>query len=287
MAVLVTGARGAVAREVVSQLLAAGERVRAASAAGPPVGFPSEVDTVHADLGDPATLPAALAGVEKVFLYAEPAGADGFAAAALAAGVRHVVLLSSGAIIHPGAGNGPIALKHAAVEKVLEASGIPWTFVRPDAFAANALQWAAGIRAEGVVRTAFPAAASAPIHERDVAEVVVTTLLEPGHEGTAPALSGPESLTQAEQIGILSDVLGRPVRVQRIAVAEARRQLEAVLPVAFAEFLVEAQAAAELGPATVRTGVADITGRLPLSFVEWAKEHAGDFRAPVPDLSKN
>jgi uncharacterized protein YbjT (DUF2867 family) len=287
MTVLVTGARGAVAREVVSQLLAAGERVRVGSAAGPPGGFASEVDSVRADLADPATLPAALAGVDKVFLYAEPAGIGGFVAAASAAGVRHVVLLSSGAIIHPGAENGPIALKHAAVEKALEGSGIPWTFVRPDAFAANALQWAADIRADGVVRTAFPGAASAPIHERDVAEVVVTALLEPGHEGTAPALSGPESLTQAEQIGIISDVVGVAVRVERIAVAEARRQLEAVLPAAFAEFLVQAQAAAERGPATVRTGVADITGRFPLSFVEWAKDHADDFRVPVPDLGKN
>lgn len=278
MTVLVTGARGAVAREVVSQLSNAGARVRAGSAAGPLAGPPPGVESVRVDLTDAGTLPAALDGVEKVFLYAEPAGIDGFVAAARAAGVAHVVLLSSGAIVHPGAEDGAIARKHAAVEAVLRESGLKWTFVRPDAFAGNALQWAESIRSERVVRTAFPAAASAPVHERDVAAVAVTALLRDDLAGAEPLLSGPSSLTQADQIAIIADVIGAEIEVERIPVAVAREQYAAVLPPEFADFLVRVQAEAEAGPAAVRSGVADVTGHGPLSFTEWAKDHVDDFR---------
>jgi uncharacterized protein YbjT (DUF2867 family) len=44
--------------------------------------FPGGVEVARADLADPASWPAALAGVRKVFLYAHPEGAPEFAAAA-------------------------------------------------------------------------------------------------------------------------------------------------------------------------------------------------------------
>jgi uncharacterized protein YbjT (DUF2867 family) len=53
----------------------------------------------RADLADPASWPAARAGVRKVFLYAHPEGAPEFAAAARKAGVEHVVLLPAGQFV--------------------------------------------------------------------------------------------------------------------------------------------------------------------------------------------
>jgi len=71
MTTVVFGARGNVGSQVVSQLRAAGEDAR-------PTSRNPESAAVAADLTDPATLPAALAGAERAFLYAHPEGIDGF-----------------------------------------------------------------------------------------------------------------------------------------------------------------------------------------------------------------
>ena len=92
MATVVFCARGNVGRHVTAGLLAAGEQVRVTSRNPATAGFPSQLQVAAADLEEPGTLPAALAGAGSVFLYAKPAGIQGFVEAAQAAGVRHVVL---------------------------------------------------------------------------------------------------------------------------------------------------------------------------------------------------
>ena len=161
MTILVTGASGHVGRAVLNQLLAAGADVRASSRDPRTAQLPAGVPVVAADLTRPETLPAALAGVTPVFLYAQPEAIDSFVQAAQAAGVEQVVFLSSASLVEPGAADDPIAQHHRAVEQALERSGLAWTFVRPGAFATNALQWARAIRAEGVVRP-LPAGGERP-----------------------------------------------------------------------------------------------------------------------------
>ena len=167
MTVLVTGARGAIARNVINQLLDAGVTVRAASRVPGATDLPEGVEPVRVDFTAPETLAPALEGVEKVFLYAAHEGIEAFTAAAQEAGVKHVVLLSSAASADP---ENQIGRMHYVVEQALEASGIPWTFVRPAMFATNSLWWAESIRKEGVVRLPYPDAPVNPIHERDIAE---------------------------------------------------------------------------------------------------------------------
>src|SRR5689334_13026850 len=129
MTILVTGARGHVGAAVLNELVAAGVRVRASSRTPRPGDFPPGVEVVPADLDDPATLPRALAGVRKVFLYAHPETAPEFAAAARRAGVEHVVLLSSYTVMAPEAASHPIAARHLAVERALDEAGLARTFV--------------------------------------------------------------------------------------------------------------------------------------------------------------
>jgi uncharacterized protein YbjT (DUF2867 family) len=112
----------------------------------------------RADLTDPASWPAALAAVRKVFLYAHPEGAPEFAAAARKAGVEHVVLLSSSTVLYLDAAASPIALRHLAAERALDEAGLDRTFVRPGYYATNALRWWQSIRTGRVLRTAFPEA---------------------------------------------------------------------------------------------------------------------------------
>src|SRR5690242_16412103 len=128
MTILVTGARGHVGAAVLNELVAAGAQVRASSRTPRPGDFPAGVEVVQVDLADPATLPQALAGVRKVFLYAHPETAAEFGAAARRAGVEHVVLLSSYTVLAPDAAANPIAVRHLAVEGALDDAGLARTF---------------------------------------------------------------------------------------------------------------------------------------------------------------
>jgi uncharacterized protein YbjT (DUF2867 family) len=280
MTILVTGARGAVARGVIQQLVAAGANVRAASSAGTASDLPERLRVARVDLAQPETVRPALEGVRKVFLYAKPTGAEGFVTAAHAAGVEHVVFLSSVLVTLPGAESNPVAQMHAVVERALRESGIAWTFVRPGAFATNALGWAESIRATQTVRTAFPDAHSAPIHERDLAAVAVSALLHPGHKNAAYSVSGPESLSQRQQSEMIAQVIGSPLRIEQISLKEAREDyLKRGFPAPAADAMIDYFGRAGDSPTDVFDGVPRATGRPATPFAEWAKDHAHDFRS--------
>ena len=51
--------------------------------------------------------------------------------------------------------------------------------------------WAPQIRAGDVVRWCYAEAATAPVHERDLAAVAVRALCEEGHDGSQYVLTGP------------------------------------------------------------------------------------------------
>ena len=88
-------------------------------------------------------------------------------------------------------------------------------------FASNAqLWWGSEIRDGDVVRWPYGAAETAPIDERDIASVVAHTLYEEGYTGGDYVLAGPESLSQAEQGGVIGAVLGRRIRFEELSPEE-------------------------------------------------------------------
>jgi uncharacterized protein YbjT (DUF2867 family) len=268
-----------VGRHVAAGLRAAGEQVRATSRNPGTAGFPPRTQVVAADLERPETLPAALEGAEKVFLYAKPDGVQGFVAAARSAGVRHVVLLSSGAVVNSDADHNPIARQHRAVEVAIEQSGIAWTFIRPGMFATNVLWWwTKSIRTEGVVRAPYPGAQTAPIHEKDMAALAVTALTEPGHQQRAYTVHGPESLTLREQVEHIGDAIGRKIAFEVISVEEARVELGKTMPPIGVEPILRLWADANGTPAPVSAIVEKVTGHPAHTFAQWAYDHADDFR---------
>src|SRR6476620_4381174 len=94
--ILVAGATGTVGRQVVSQLLTTGARVRALTRNPDAAGLPPDVEVVRGDLTTPATLDGCLEGVHAVFLV-WTASADAVPAAVdrMAKHTRRVVFLSS------------------------------------------------------------------------------------------------------------------------------------------------------------------------------------------------
>lgn len=288
MTVLVIGARGNVGRHAVAGLLAAGVPVRPTSRnpeagvarraglagearqRGEEAGQRGDPEMVAVDLTRPQTFPAALAGVRKVFLYAESQHIREFVSAAKAAGVEHIVLLSSASVVMPGADSNPVALWHLAVERPIAGSGIPWTFVRPGAFATNTLRWSGTVRSEGVVRVPYPDSQTNPIHERDIAAVAVRALTSSGHEGASYLLTGPESLSQRRQVELIGAAIGREVRCEEISHDEARGTTP--------EPLLRYLASTGGKQVPVSYVVQEVTGRPGLTYGQWASDHAADFR---------
>lgn len=270
MTVLVTGARGAVARSVIHQLNTAGVPVRAASRQ--PSGA-TGVKAAHLDFTQPDGFAEALAGVSQVFLYAALDGIDDFIAAARDSGVERFVLLSSAAVDPEGVSDDAISRMHLAVEEPLRASNIPWTFIRPAMFAGNALQWQKSIREEGLVRMPYPEALVNPIHEADIAEVAVEALTGSGLVNTAVYVDGPEPLSQRRQVELIGLAIGRDLGVEELSREAAHRALATFMPQP--ELMLDMLAGGEtmpLGP-TSET----VTGLPSRTFAQWAVDHAADF----------
>lgn len=278
MSCLVTGARGSIGREVLAGLMAAGKSVRASSRNPQPGDFPDGVDVVRADLAEPASFPQLLAGIDQVFLYANAHFPAEFAAAALRAGVTHVVLLSSHSVLFPNPESNPIAAMHLKVEDALKRSGLDWTFVRPGYLATNTLRWES-IRTERVVRTAFPEGGGCLVHERDVAEIAVHAMTGKAERQGAYLVAGAGPLTTREQVATIADALGEPVRLHEVDVDTYRAELITQVPEQLADRLIQFKGQIPQVPEDLRVdAVPLLLRRPPLSYAAWVKEHVEEFR---------
>ncbi|MFI7680024.1 NAD(P)H-binding protein [Actinophytocola sp. NPDC049390] len=269
MTILVTGATGNVGRHVVAGLTATGEPVRAVTRT--PSKVPEGVEVARGDIAD---LGSMLDGVDRVFLLWPHMTADGADAvvSALASRVSHVVFLSARGVTDDS------PLFHARIERLLRDSGVGWTFLRAGGFATNTLEWAPQVRT-GVVRWVHGGAGRSLIHERDIADVAVEALTSSAHAGAAYELTGPETLTQVEQVRTLGAAVGREVRWEEMPVAEARESLLAQgWDPEFADNGLAYWATLVDRPETVTGVVEEITGKPGRRFAEWAVEHAADFR---------
>jgi uncharacterized protein YbjT (DUF2867 family) len=279
--ILVTGATGNVGRELVVQLRAAGRTVRALTRNPQSANLPGDVDIVAGDLSAPATLDACLDGIDDVFLvWVAPFADAGAAIDRIASRAKRVVLLSSPHRTNHPFFQQPNGLRavHAGLEQLVETSGLRWTVLRPGVFALNCLNWWGPQIARGdVVRWAHANAETAPIHERDIAASAARVLCEDGHDGRDYVLTGPEPVTQRQQVEIIGEVVGRSLRFEEISEEAARTEMLAMMPPPIADMLLRAYAAAVGQPAYVTSTVAELTGTPAASFRQWVQDHAQDF----------
>jgi uncharacterized protein YbjT (DUF2867 family) len=243
--------------------------------------MPSAVEVVSGDLTAPESLDAALHGVSTVFLvWTLPLTAAPAVIERLAAHTQRVVLLSSPHHTpHPFFQQpNPAATLHADLERLIAESGLASTMIRPGMFASNALHWWSAAIANGeAVRWPYAAAETAPIDERDVAAVAARTLCDDGHAGGDYVLTGPDSLSQAEQVRIIGAAIGRPIQFDELSSDDFRRETADTWPQPVVDMLLAAWAATMGQPAFVTSTVLDVVGSPPRTFAQWATDHADAF----------
>ncbi len=284
MTMLLTGATGKTGRYIAQSLAARGVRARVLlrdpAAAAWVAGLGME--PVIGDLSDPATLAAALAGVEQALLLAANSPAQvamekGFIDAAVAAGVRRIVKYS--AISAGGDEDYRFARWHGETERHLFASGLDWSLVRPGYFMQNFLMSADSIRAEG--RFYLPACEEpvSLVDVRDAADITVACLLDRAQDGRIRTVTGAESLTMHEVAGRMERALGRPIAYVPLPAEDFRAALTgAGAPDWLAGGMIEFFAGASRGTRDHLSGcVHRLLGREPIGLDRFLADHAGAF----------
>ena len=284
-ALLITGATGNTGTELAKQLSAKGvpfrALVRSVENAGQLAALPG-IELVCGDLGDPDSLAAALKGIKRAFLLTNSSEQAetlqlGFVDAARQAGVQHIVKLSQLA----ASIDSPVRFLryHAAVEQHIRASGMAYTFLRPNLFMQGLLGFSGTIAAKGMFFASIGEARVSLVDIRDIAALAAAALTGQGHEGKIYNITGPEALTHAEIAAQFSAVLGREVRFINVSPEEMRQAVIGVgFPLWQADGLIEDYAHYARGEAAAVTAdVEMITGRAPRSFKGFVNDYRQAF----------
>jgi uncharacterized protein YbjT (DUF2867 family) len=267
MTILVTGATGNIGRRIVDHLIDLGANdIRALTKNPEKAKLPDGVTAITGYLGNPETLPAALDGVERMYLAPLPETLDATLELAGKAGVEYIVALSGGAHWQ----------QHT---DTIAASGLVNTQLGPGEFLENFAIWSEPIRATRTVREPYPEVVEAPISMDDIARVAATLLVKPEqwHYGQMYELTGPEALTRAqiaEQIGV---GIGVDVSFEQCGRAEAEAALRPIMGDQ-AGWYLDLMAESVNEPQQANRLVAELTGTPAQSVAQWAAANADLFR---------
>jgi uncharacterized protein YbjT (DUF2867 family) len=278
--ILITGAGGTVGTALVEELKGSHQKIRLAfrSLDKAEKAAAAGYDAVAFDYTQPETLGPAFDRVDSVFLLGtgvlgQAEGEINVVNAAQAAGAKKIVKLS---VWGADAGAFALARMHRTVERAIEASGLDWTFLRPNDYMQNFITFEAGsIRAEGAFYLPTGEARISRIDVRDIARVAAQALSAPGHEGKAYNLSGPKALSNAQAAGILSNVLGKKVSYVPVPDDAARSAIIAGgAPELYADYVIELYQFFRAGGAeAVSPAVKEVTGRHPIPFEQFARDY--------------
>jgi uncharacterized protein YbjT (DUF2867 family) len=267
MDVLVMGATGNVGGALVELLRRRDIRVHAVSRK--PRAWPEGVQGVVGDANDPASLAGAAAGMDGAFLMSGYASETQLLADL---GAGHAALLSSSSVPLADGGNA-MAGYHRDSEEAVKTSAIAWTIVRPCSMQSNVTRWNDQLASGEVIRAPFGDVAVAMTDPADVAAVLATALIEPGHAGQTYRVSGPEALTPADQVAIIAEVLKRKLRFEAVPDDEARATLPAQLGQAYADAQFDIFRDHPQYESEIRPTVEQILDRPPGRLRDWLERN--------------
>jgi uncharacterized protein YbjT (DUF2867 family) len=280
--ILITGASGNVGREVVKQSLAVGLKIRA-TFQSPHIAAkaPAGLEGVIMDYAKPETIRSVLHGVEKIFLVGPPirdlaALEANFISEARAAGRIHIVKLSA-----LGGHDSMFTSGHRDSEENIEASGLPYTFLRPNGFMQNLVNYNAGtIRSQSAFYGCQGDGAVSIVDIRDVAAAAVIVLAATGHDGKSYVLTGSEALSNGQVAEKISRVAKRKISYVDLPAAEFKKAiLSAGTPEWSADALLDLHRFYREGKASmVSDDLERLTGRKPSTFDQFTRDYAFAFQ---------
>lgn len=277
---LVTGATGNVGREVVSELLNAGQKVRVFTRdAAKVAALGNRVEVAAGDFTQPETFARAASGVEGIFMMNGALDGELFKrliASAKANGGPRVVFLSS---LFASIEDSKIGAMHKKKEDAIQDAGLSGVFLRPGGFMTNSYQWNESIRAQNVVYNPLGNGKVAPIATEDIAAVAALALTSAQFPEQVVELTGETLLSVPEQVATLAEVLGREIGCTDVPVdAAVEGALRNGVPLELASAVKESFTAIRDGKAAIVTDtVARVVGHPPMSYHAWAQKHAARF----------
>lgn len=278
--IVVTGATGNVGGAVVAELEQIGIPVRVAVRTPERVRRSGNegIDFVPFDFLNPSTFAPTFAGQKRLFLVRPPALGNAkkeiipALQAAVAAGVEQIVFLSV-----QGAERNRF-IPHAQIEAWIRAEGVKYTFLRAGFLMQNlATTHRAEIRDHDEIIVPMGNATTAFVDVRDVAAVATRALIQPESAQPVYALTGSEALNYSQVAAMLSAELGRTIRYPNPSLFTfIRRQRAAGHPWEFVFVMVGLYMATRFGGApTLTNDVAQVLGRPPIQFEQFARDHRG------------
>lgn len=283
--ILVTGATGTIGSQVVSALKGRdGVTVRAAvrNAAKAEALKGGNVTPVDFEYTKPELLQKAVAGVEKLFLVTPftqdqvDLGAR-LVDAAKAAGVKHIVKLSAMGADYEGGIQ--LGRWHRTLERYIQGSGLTYTFLRPNNFMENFINFYPPGK-DGNIYLPWGQGACSFIAGSDIAAVAATALTSSGHENKGYNLTGPEAFTIGQAAATLGEVSGKKANYVDVPEAAAHKaMLDMGMPAWMVDAMMELHGIDKAGYASeVTDAVRKITGREPVTFAQFARQHAASWK---------
>lgn len=280
--IFITGATGTTASQLLKHLATLGVKVKAG------VRDIKKAETlaseyvvpVHIDYTLPSSIENALRGVKQLFMltpFTDESVTMGkrIVDAAKKAGVQYIVKLSAaGADAEPGI---TLVRWHREVEKYIEASGIPYTHLRPNSFMQNFINFFPP--QNNVIYLPLGEGKVSWVDVRDIAAVAAHVLTHSGHAGKAYTITGPEALSVNEVSKILSKATGKSISYTDVPEEAARKAMvEMQMPNWAIDGLLELHAINKAGYAAEISNVTrDITGKDSIGFEQFAKDNAARF----------
>lgn len=251
----ITGASGQLGRLVLNELLKTTPATELVALARDPAKLSDYaargVQVRAADYNAPATLGAALVGVDRLLLISSSEIGQrlpqhrAVIQAAVAAGVK---LLAYTSLLHADRSQLGLAQEHRDTEALLHASGLPFVLLRNGWYTEN---YAASI-APALQHGAFIGSAEegriASAARADYAAAAAQVLITPGHAGKVYELAGDAAYTLADFAAEISRQSGKAVPYVNLPQADFEAALNgAGLPGPLSALLADSDAAAARG----------------------------------------
>lgn len=276
MRILIIGATGNIGEQIILNLHRQGESpiaaVRRLKEAQQQLG--GDIEYRHFNFTVPAGFPKVLEGIDRLFFIAPNMDllplVQALLQAAREAGVQQIVYSS-------GRTTGDVEGKPLhQFEKTVQASGIPYTILRPGWFMQNFVSWLGQwIPTEGKIYLPAGDSKTAFIDVRDIGAVAARVLTEDSHNGRIYGLTSDEALDHHQVAALIGDAIGKKVNYEPLE------------PEAFINLMVKKGWSEEAARYTeslfqyVRRGkeaepspdVEFVLGRKPIRFAQFVKDY--------------